>query len=352
MKKLKWGQIYPIVLIFAMYVVYEYRKHNKETEVEDWEQLHANRKTIKGKTMGTTYTIVYYDSLNRAVKPSVDSLLTGFSQYLSTYIPTSDISKFNQQNQLETLSPYLHTVLKKSKEIYQLSKGAFDPTVMPLVNLWGFGYQKTTTFPDTSLVMETRKSVGFDKIKFTKTTLSSPEGMELGFGAIAKGYGVDLVGQLLDKKGITTYLIEIGGENLTKGLKPDGVKWTLRILYPEKQRAMGQEAYCYVQLQDKAMATSGPYMQQKEIGGIKYSHTIDPRTGFPVQQKLLSICVLADDCMTADALATALNVLSIEEAKQFFQEHTQYDGMLLYSDEKGEIKEFSTQGFEAIKLKQ
>ncbi len=350
MKKIKWGQVYPFLLILAMSVVYDCRKQNKESEQEKWKEAHVNRILIKGETMGTSYSIVYYDDEKRDVKPAVDSLLSDFSKHLSTYIPNSEISKFNQVNKVNELSPYLFAVLEKSKEIYQLSNGAFDPTVMPLVNLWGFGYKEIEGFPDTVTINQTKQLVGFSKIKFNENQLTSPSSMALGFGAIAKGYGVDLVGELLDEKGIKSYLIEIGGEDLAKGIKPDGVKWTLRILYPEKEKALRKEAYCYVELKDRAMATSGPYMQQKEINGVKYSHTIDPRTGFPVKQDLLSVCVLADDCMTADALATAVNVMTLKEAKQFFETNPQYDAMLLYQ-ENGTVKEFSTKGFETIKIK-
>jgi FAD:protein FMN transferase len=350
MKKLKLAQIYPFVLIIAMYVVYEYRKNDAAEQKSNWEETHQHRITISGKTMGTSYAIVYYDSLDRNLKPAVDSLLESFNQQLSTYIPTSLISQFNQNNQLDSLTPNFLTVLQKSKEIYDLSHGAFDPTVMPLVNAWGFGYKKTKDLPDTNTIDSIKACVGFDKIRFDNTSLYSPKNMELGFGAIAKGYGVDLLGRLLEQRGITTYLVEIGGEDLAKGIKPDKQKWTLKVLYPEKQAAIDQKEYCLVELHNRAMATSGPYWQQKEINGIKYSHTIDPRTGYPVKQDLLSISVLADDCMTADGLATAINVMTLKEVKQFFKDNTQYDGMLLYLENK-EIKEFTTPGFEAIKVK-
>lgn len=350
MKKFKLSQLYPFVLIFAMYVVYEYRKYNNEKEETNWEELHKYRITISGKTMGTTYTVVYYDSLQRDLKPIIDSLLLSFNKELSTYIPTSLISQFNQQQQLDSLTPHFQTVLQKSKEVYSLSNGAFDPTVMPLVNLWGFGYQKTEHLPDTNQIDSVKNFVGFDKITYDNNSLSSPKNMELGFGAIAKGYGVDLVGKLLERQDIDTYLIEIGGENLAKGVKPGDANWTLTVLYPEKQAAINKQEYCFVELHNRAMATSGPYWQQKEINGIKYSHTIDPRTGYPVKQYVLSISVLADDCMTADALATAINVMTLDEAKRFFKDNPQYDGMLLYLD-NNEIKEFTTPGFELIKVK-
>lgn len=350
MKKLKLAQIYPFVIIFAMYVVYEYRKNDTENERKELKELHQNRITLSGNTMGSSYGIVYYDPLKRNVKPAIDSLLSAFSQELSTYIVNSQISQFNQTNNIDSLTTHFYTVLKKSQEIYNLSQGAFDPTVMPLVNLWGFGYQKKEQLPDTFTIDSVRQYIGFDKIQFDEYNLSSPKNMELGFGAIAKGYGVDLVGQLLESKGITTYLVEIGGEDLAKGIKPGGFKWTLGIVYPNKEMAIAKKTYCNVVLQDRAMATSGPYWQQKEINGIKYSHTIDPRTGFPVEQSLLNISVLAEDCMTADALATAINVMTLNEAKTFFKTNPQYDGMLLY-EENGELKEFVTAGFQAIKIK-
>lgn len=347
MNKSTLSKLYPIVLILAMYVVYQYRDNTNKKEVQNRKELHKHRKVISGKTMGTTYTVVYYDSTNQVIQPKIDSLLDNFNQYLSTYVPTSEISRFNKYHQLDSLSDYFSVVLKKSKEINEVSNGAFDPTVMPLVNLWGFGYKKNTKVPDTAQIDSVKQYVGLDKIEFVDGTLSSAKNIELGFGAIAKGYGVDLVGELLNELNIDTYLVEIGGENLAKGLKPGKEKWGLGIVYPDKLMALASEKYCGVLLADKAMATSGPYIQQKEINGIKYSHTIDPRTGFPVKQTLLSISVIADDCMTADALATAINVMTLNEAKTFFKNNTQYEGLLLYL-ENDKIKEFATEGFESL----
>jgi len=347
MRKLKWSQIYPLVVIFAMYVVYQYRENNKEEVASAKQKTEENRVVIKGMTMGVTYTIVYYDTVNRKIKHAVDSLLVDFNNHLSTYIPTSEISEFNRTNNLDSLSPYMYRVLRRSEEIYELSNGGFDPTVMPLVNLWGFGYKKNKTLPDTSLIDSVKRFVGFDKVLFDRNTLVSPPNMELGFGAIAKGYGVDLVGDLLVRKGIKSFLIEIGGENLAKGIKPNGKGWVLGVLYPEKAKALENIYYCGVVLENKAMATSGPYIQQKMINGIKYSHTIDPRTGFPVEQSLLSISILADDCITADAVATAINVMSVDEAKLFLEAHAEYDGLLLYQS-GDEIEEFKTIGFSTV----
>ena len=349
MKKLNWGQIYPLFVIFAMYIVYEYRNSEKDEQISTWKEIHKNRMEIHGETMGTTYSVIYYDSLKRNIKSSIDSLLINFNNHVSTYIPTSEISRFNRNNHLDSLSPYFYSILEKSRQIHQLSKGTFDPTVMPLVNIWGFGYKKTEELPNQILIDSVNRYIGFEKIFFTDSTLDSPSKMELGFGGIAKGYGVDLVGHLLRKKGIDSYLIEIGGENLVKGTKPDGQKWTLGILYPEKTKAMNGVYYCGINLENRAMATSGPYIQQREINGVKYSHTIDPRSGLPVEQSLLSICVLADDCMTSDALATAINVMPIKEAKLFFTTHKEYDGLLLYQEE-GEIKEFRTAGFQKVDI--
>ena len=346
MKIEQFKKLYPVILILTIYVVYQYRSQRSDTEKQNWQELHKHRKIVQGQTMGTTYSIVYYDSLSIDLKSGIDSLLVRFNNKLSTYIPDSEVSIFNRNHFSDSISPELRKVLVKSQEIFKISKGTFDPTIMPLVHLWGFGAHKSDTIPDTLSVYKTLEYTGLDKLQLSDSLYAS-DGMTLGFGAIAKGYGVDLVGAFLDSKGIKNYLVEIGGENLLRGVKPGRELWTLKILYPEKERALLQDAYCGIRTTDRAMATSGPYIQQKEINGVKYSHTIDPRTGFPVKQDLLSISVLAKDCMTADAIATALNVMSLEEVKCFLKGHPEFDALVIYS-EKGKLKEFCTSGFKNV----
>lgn len=342
--KINRSGIYSIVLIVLMFVVYKYREHKS---AEKTDPIIVNRIEIQGQTMGVTYQVVYYDSLKRNFKTEIDELLEEFNNHLSTYIPTSELSKFNQTGSINKPSEQLLKVLKASQNIYDISDGKFDPTVMPLVNLWGFGYKSDGSLPDTSAIDSVQSYIGFEKVTFNDSILSAPEGIELGFGAIAKGYGVDLVGNLLEQKGLDNFCVTIGGENVSKGTKPMNTAWKLMIVYPEKEKAYQNTPYCFFNLKNKGAATSGPYAQEKEINGIKYSHTINPKSGFPVPQEILSITIIADDCMTADGIATAMSVMSIDECKKFLKSHPEFESLILYRTKDG-ISEFVTDGMEKL----
>ncbi len=343
--KLNRSSIYSIVLIVILIVGYKYRTYQSEKEQE---ATMINRIVIQGGTMGTRYQVVYYDEQKRNFKTEIDALLENYSDHLSTYIPTSEIAQFNKTGKLPNPSEELLHVLNISQNIYNLSEKRFDPTVMPLVNLWGFGYKSSDQYPDTATIISTKDSlVGFDKVTFNDTILSAPKGVELGFGAIAKGDGVDKVGALLQTKGIKNYCITIGGENLASGSKPMDTPWKLLISYPEKIEAMQQKPYCFFNLNDKGAATSGPYMQEQEINGIKYSHTIDPRTGFPVPQEVLSITIIAENCMLADGIATVMSVMSLAECKTFLKDHPEFEALILYKTKDG-IGEFMTSAMQKL----
>ena len=343
--KFNRSSIYSIVLIIILIIGYKYRAYQDK---EKQQATIVNRIVIQGNTMGTNYQVVYYDDQKRNFKTEIDALLEQYNDHLSTYIPTSEISQFNKNSSLKKPSKELLHVLNVSQQIYELSEKRFDPTVMPLVNLWGFGYKSTDQYPDTSSVLYTKDNlIGFDKIIFNDSILKAPQGIELGFGAIAKGDGVDKVGELLLSKGIKDFCVSIGGENVTRGSKPSGIPWKLLIFYPEKLEAVQQKPYCFFNLTDKGAATSGPYMQEQEINGTTYSHTINPRTGFPVPQQILSITVIAENCMMADGIATAMSVMTLEESKEFLKNHPEYEALILFRTKDG-IGEFMTSEMEKL----
>ena len=224
----------------------------------------------------------------------------------------------------------------------QISKetdGSFDITVAPLVNAWGFGFKQGKT-PDKHQIDSLRALVGFDKVKLQNhNVIKSDKRIMLDCSAIAKGYGSDMVAQMLEKKGIRNYMIEIGGEVVTHGISEKRLPWKIGVTKPSDDSLnVNQELQTVLNVTDKAMATSGNYRNFYYKGGKKYAHTIDPKTGYPVQHSLLSATVLTKNCATADAYATAFMVMGIEKAKKVLAEHPELMAYFIYSDNKGELK--------------
>ncbi|MBZ0246664.1 MAG: FAD:protein FMN transferase [Cyclobacteriaceae bacterium] len=328
--------LYSIALVILVFVVWKYRQSNSVNEIK-----------IEGKTMGTAYHITYYDKESRNFNAQIDSLLIVFNQSLSTYIKGSEISNFNEGNSLRFNSPFFLPVLEKSKEVEALSKGAFDPTVMPLVNAWGFGPGKKLK-PDSSKIDSIMEFVGFEKIQFNRDSIwKNDVRVQLDFSAIAKGYGVDVVADYLKSMGVTDWFIEIGGEisAFGKNQKLDKT-WEAAILDPSStyENLINK---AYVKLEDKAMATSGNYFNFYEENGKKYSHTINPSSGYTIQHELLSASVFADDCMTADAWATAFMVMGKDKAIKKLEQIGELDAFLIYSTENG-IETFVTEGIKPM----
>lgn len=335
--KLHKSRIYPIVLVFIVFLVWMYRQNNGQVE----------KVSFNGQTMGTYYNIIYLHPEGINIKIEIDSLLVNWNLTLSTYISNSEISRFNREDVLYFKSPYFYPVLLKSKEIYEATNGAFDPTIMPLVNAWGFGPEENE-MPDSTRVNTLLRLVGFDNIIFDSTMVKKQfPGIQLDFSAIAKGYGVDVVGRFLEEHDIENYLIDIGGEISCKGINDRGLPWTTGIEDPNVE-FIERKIKAIIEVSDKAIATSGNYRNYYVKDDKKYAHTISPYTGFPVQHSLLSVTVIADDCMTADGYATAFMVLGVDQAKQIIQRHPDLDAYFIFSDDEGKIETFMTDGFRSI----
>jgi FAD:protein FMN transferase len=334
--------IYSIILLLLVAVVYLYRQSKEEPEQVQAE-VASERMTISGATMGTTYKVVYLDELQRDFSAEIDSILVVFNQSLSTYIPDSEISRFNKSDSLAFKLPYFLPVLKASRSIYEKTSGAFDPTVGPLVNLWGFGpggpQLKDSVNIITILNLVDFSAITFDSVQVKK----NKSGMYLDFSAVAKGYGVDVIGEMLLSKGINNFLVEIGGELVARGNNEKRELWKVGINRPE-ETSRPDELYSIIALENQGMATSGNYRNYYELDGVKVSHTIDPSTGRPVRHNLLSATVFAEDCMTADALATAIMVMGMEKALLLQQEERNFEMFLIYNDENGELKSYATEG--------
>lgn len=314
---------------------------------------------LNGKTMGTTYTIKYLDSLNRNFKPAIDSLLIALNNEVSTYEPESFISLFNKS---EAAFKYLNLLDKgakmpqhfkanfeKSKEVFENSEGYFDPTVMPIVNYWGFGYTEKRPVEqiDSVKVDSLMKLVGFDKITQQREKdgwvylIKDSPGVQLDFSAIAKGYGVDMVAILLKEKDLENYYVEIGGELIAHGKNPQSNWWTIGINTPS-EKAVITDFQSKIALQNQAVATSGNYRNFYEVNGKKYAHTLNPKTGYPEKNTLLSATVFANDCMTADAYATACMAMGLEKATVMINKLNGVEAYFLYSDLKGKVLSHST----------
>lgn len=284
---------------------------------------------IQGQTMATTYNVTYFDPQHRNFKTSIDSLLVIVNRSINNYDPASEISVFNDSKRgIKFNLPYLPAPLRIAKQVHLLSDGAFDPTVMPLVNAWGFGKNKLQT-PDTAKIDSLRNLVGFNKIMFTTDSLiKSDPRVQLDFGGIGQGYGADVIANFLKSKGVEHMLVELGGEGLALGhnLK-SGKLWYLGILDPENLDGMK----AYVSLGDRAFSTSGNYYNYREVNGQRYSHILDPQTGYPTKSEIMSASVFASDCTTADAWAKVLIVSGVERSIELLKEHPELDAFLVYT---------------------
>lgn len=277
--------------------------------------------SINGQTMGTYYSIKYVGNSNlpdeKTLQKEVDKLLEQVNDQMSTYRPNSELSRFNSSREVNQPFPVSAATVKVINEairIHQLSEGTLDITVGPLVNLWGFGPENRPDEVPSDSELEKRKAwVGMDKFSVEGNRLIKhvPE-LYLDLSAIAKGYGVDVIAEYLTSLGINNYMVDIGGEVRTKGQNDREQPWRIAIEKPIA--GIEQKVQVIVEPGDMAMATSGDYRNYFEVNGVRYSHTIDPRTGRPISNNIVSITVMAPSCMTADGLSTALGVLGEEQA--------------------------------------
>ncbi|HEY5510789.1 MAG TPA: FAD:protein FMN transferase [Prolixibacteraceae bacterium] len=303
---------------------------------------------ITGGAQGTYYAITYYADNNKNLQPEVDSLLKNVDRSVSSYLPTSLISRLNNNDSTATADQIYETVFKKSMEVSAKTDGAFDITVGPLVNAWGFGFSKKAQV-DQAMVDSLLPLVGYRKVSLSKGKLiKSDPRIKIDFDAIAQGYTSDLIGRFFETRGIDNYLIDVGGEVLGKGLKPDGKMWSVAIEMPAKNSMDERKIQAILTLKEKAISTSGSYRKYYEENGIRYSHTIDPSNGYPVKHNLLSVSVLADDCITADAYATAFMVMGLEKSKDFLARNGELEAYFISDDKNGGFSVFYTLGFDRL----
>ncbi len=327
--------LFTLFLLLALWLVWKFRDQAPKPI------------KLEGKTMGTTYHITYFDPHNRNFQTSVDSLLKVINKSISTYDTTSEISRFNRADRsIRFELPYFLPPLMKSKEVVAGSHGAYDPTVMPLVNAWGFGPKKIER-PDTAEVLAARAFVGFEKIGFNSDSVwKTDPHVQLDFSAIGQGYGADVIADFLKSRLLENFFVELGGEGVAwgKNLKENRL-WEIGILDPNSDY-VEQKFKAYATLKNRAFTTSGNYFNFREVDGKKYSHTIDPISGFPVEHELLSASVFANDCATADAWATAFMSMGHEKGIEILKNHPELNSFFIYSSKDG-IKTFVSEGIRA-----
>jgi FAD:protein FMN transferase len=294
---------------------------------------------LEGRAQGTTYHISYYSKDSLYYKSSIDSLLRKIDSSLSTYLPASIISRMNRNDSRVKADPHFKKVFERSMEVAAVTNGMFDITVAPVVNAWGFGFTKKSNIAKTN-IDSLLQWVGYSKIKLEgdKLVKQFPQVM-LDLNAIAQGYTVDELAKLLDSRGVQNYIVELGGEVKAKGRKTNEEFWRVGIDRPSEMD--GGEYQAILQLDNKALATSGNYRRYYEENGRRYAHIIDPRTGYPAKHNLLSATVVATDCMSADAFATAFMVMGYENTKAFIAAHpTEKLEVILIYDDGGKWKTY------------
>ena len=281
--------------------------------------------SFSGPTMGTTYTVKFYTTEN-VKKPSdlkggVDAALVRVNKLMSTYDPNSELSVFNKlpENQFSNISEDMAYVIDKALLISEMSGGEYDITIGPLVNLWGFGPgNREDKVPSELLIDEAKSRVGYHYLKLDGRKLTKEKNIYVDLSSIAKGYGVDMVAQVLQGRGVENYLIEIGGEILSKGVKADGTSWKVAIESPAGGHGIVERI---MSVTDISIATSGDYRNYFEKNGVRYSHTISPKTGRPITHRLVSVTVVDKTTTMADGLATAITVLGPEKGFEFAQKN-------------------------------
>lgn len=277
--------------------------------------------TINGEAQGTTWHISYLseDTINH--KEDIDSILKGIDLSLSTYVPASIISRINNNEPGISVDSYFIDVFNKSVEVSGKTGGLFDITVGPLVNAWGFGFSKKSNL-DSTRIDSILQLVNYKMLKLDgNRIIKQKKEIQLDFNAIAQGYTVDVLASYLDKSGIDNYLVELGGELIAKG-KKNTESWKVGIDQPTQNTSSERKLEAIIELNNRALCTSGNYRKFYEEDGKRYSHILDPRTGYPARQNILSATVIANDAMTADAYATAFMVMGLERSNQFLEENT------------------------------
>lgn len=328
-KQLRWQLPFLLLLIVGTVLIV------RQQHVAPYQQ-------DEGFIFGTTYKITYQSPRN--MKKEIEGELKKVDQSLSMFNEQSVISKINTGKSTAT-DALFDEVFQMAQQVSTETDGAFDITVAPLVNLWGFGF-KQGTMPTKENVDSILHFIGYQSVILKNGHIKKNDlRTTLDCSAIAKGYGCDRVARYLQAEGVTNYMVEIGGEVVTRGNSPKRVPWKIGVTKPtDDSLNTNQELQTVLNVTDKAMATSGNYRRFYYKGGRKYAHTIDPKTGYPVEHSLLSATVLADRCAIADAYATSFMVMGLDKAKTVLAKHPELAGYFIYTDKQGNLAVWASPG--------
>lgn len=333
-KKLAWQLPFLIILIVGTVMILKKQ---------------APFRTDEGLVFGTVYKITYQSEDN--LKNEIEAELKKVDNSLSPFNPNSVITRVNHNEEVEPDSFFVH-VFHLARQVSEETNGAFDITVAPLVNAWGFGFKQSTGV-DSLTIDSLQQIIGYQKVALqgNQVIKKNPHIM-LDCSAIAKGFGVDAVARLLESKAIKNYMVDIGGEVAVKGKNPRMNTWQIGINKPiDDSLSVNQELQTILSISDVGMATSGNYRNFYYKGGKKYAHTIDPRTGYPVQHSILSSTVIAKDCASADAYATAFMVMGLDSAKAFCEAHPELDAYFICAGEGDNFETYFTEGMKRYIVK-
>lgn len=336
------------IFYFAAYVFTVSCSNNNNSKTKNTDSANKNLPNygyIEGNTQGSTFHIKYKINSDSIKSTEIYSILSEIDNSLSIYINSSIISRINNNDTTVLTDKYFEDIFAMSDSVYKLSDGLFDITVGQLVKAWGFtpgGHNKL----DPKQISKLKAYVGFNKIKLINHKLiKSDSRILLDPNAIAQGYTCEVVADFFDSNGISDYMIEIGGEVKTKGLNDKGELWKIGIDKPiSENENQERELQTILSVTNISVCTSGSYRKFIEENGIKYSHTINPKTGFPTHQNLLSVTVVTPNCAYADAIATSLMVMGVEKGKKFVKNHKEIEAYFIFSNKNGALETWNSEG--------
>lgn len=302
---------------------------------------------LQGLAQGSYYAVTYFDEQGRNFQHEIDSIFHAVDMSVNLWVDSSIISKVNRNEEVTLDSIFINN-FNIAQEAAQLSDGYFDPTISPIVAAWGFSY-KTGDSITPQLIDSLKQLVDYRKIRIEneKIVKENPS-IQLDFNAIAQGYTSDLIAHFLESRGIENYLVDTGGEIMARGEKPDGKPWIVGIEKPAENWNSEQVVQTRIALRDKGLVTSGSTRKYVERNGKRYSHCIDPKTGYPVEHQLLSVTVLADNSVWADALASICMVMGKEKSLPLIENLDEVEAYYIYVNERNELETFATNGFQNL----
>ena len=307
----------------------------------------SHKIVLQGLAQGSYYAVTYYDAENRNFQPEIDSIFHAVDMSVNLWVDSSVISKVNRNEDVTLDSIFLDN-FRIAMETARLSDGYFDPTISPIVAAWGFSYKSGDSITP-QLIDSLKQLVDYRKIRIEngKVVKENPD-MKLDFNAIAQGYTSDLIALFLESRGIKNYLVDTGGEIMARGSKPNGQPWIVGIEKPAENWDSEQVVQTRITLRDKGLVTSGSTRKYTERNGRRYSHCIDPKTGYPVEHNVLSATVLAENSVWADALASICMVMGMEKSLPLIESMDGVEAYYIFVNDQNELETFATEGFREL----